>query len=404
MTNIKIRQNLKFKTATIGCFLRFSLSKKNLALANLLATMQTNASENYPGVSVQAKALAEKYDMRLGVFPEVFGNQIILFYNLSFIEPREILNPDYNYGEIVDTFFKIIKYPLFNPQLLYLAKEELKSERAQYLDIPANYALNQFYKYWYRNEVKYTDNIFGDPNILKNCTNEQIKAFYQQLKSTPAIFLGLVENPDLMTDLVQEKIDWPGFSTPFVTNNLAIPAHFSPIDKIEDGKNGQTQLLMGFGYDYELPLNFRQFGGLILSQYLAGDESSKLFTNVREKLGAAYAIDAVNLLDNSLFLISTGIDFKKLEQTKAEITKSILDIANGKIDEKLFIKAKKALKRMYLSNEDLQSLRLVQMLVNSLRDRDITIEERIQKVSNFTSKKLIEFSKSLFLNESYCLK
>ena len=404
MTNIRIEQNLKFKTANIGCFLRFSLNKKNLALANLLATMQANASESYPGISMQAKALEEKYDMRLGIFPEVFGNQIILFYNLNFVEPREILNPDYNYREIINTFFNIVKRPLFNPQLLYLAKEELKSERAQYLDVPANYALHQFYKYWYRNQSGYADNIFGDAEVLNNCTIEQIKDFYQKLKSTPAIFLGLVENPDLMTDLVQEKLDWPGFFDTFSVNNLAIPTHFEPIDKTEDGKNGQAQLLMGFGYDSELPLDFRQFGGLILSQYLAGDESSKLFTSVREKLGAAYAIDAINLLDNSLFLISTGIDFNKLTQTKSEITNSILQLAKGEIDEELFVKSKKALKRMYLSNEDQQSSLLVQMLANALRDRDITIAERIKKVTDFTPEKLIKFSQSLFLNESYCLK
>lgn len=404
MTNIRVEQNLKFKTANIGCFLRFSLNKKNLALANLLAVMQANASKSYPGISIQAKALEENYAMRLGIFPEVFGNQIILFYNLNFVEPREILNPDYNYQEIVNIFFKIVKEPLFNSQLLYLAKEEVKNERAQYFDLPANFALKQFYNYWYRKQPEYADNLFGDEEVLKGCTIEQIEDFYNDLKSSPAIFLGLAENPDLMTDLVQEKMDWPGFALPFATENLVIPAHFEPINKIEAKNNSQTQLLMGFGYDYELPLDFKQFGGLILSQYLSGDESSKLFTSVREELGAAYAIEAINYLDNSLFLISTGIDFKKLEATKSEITKSILELAKGQIDKNLFIKSKRALKRMYLSNEDQQSLLLMQMLANSLRGREITIQDRIKKVSAFTEENLIKFSQSLFLNESYCLK
>ena len=36
MTNIRIDHNLKFKTATLGCFLRLPLDKKTLALANIL--------------------------------------------------------------------------------------------------------------------------------------------------------------------------------------------------------------------------------------------------------------------------------------------------------------------------------------------------------------------------------
>ena len=46
MTNIRIDHNLKFKTATLGCFLRLPLDKKTLALANILACMQSNASKS----------------------------------------------------------------------------------------------------------------------------------------------------------------------------------------------------------------------------------------------------------------------------------------------------------------------------------------------------------------------
>lgn len=403
MTNIQIEPNYKFKTASVGCFLRLPLNQKNLALANVLCVMQSNASLLYPGVSLQAKALEEKYDSQLEIFPQVFGNQIIIFYSLNFIEPREILNPDYNYAEIIKMFLGIIKKPLFNPSLLYLAKSQLSSVRAQYLDIPSNYALNRFFEYWYRNESQYKDNMFGDMEVIKNCTIEQIKSFFDNLKTYPAVCLGLVENPDMMTDLLQEQLDWPGFFRSFDTDELTIPAHFAPFTKNEEGEHGQTQLLMGFGYDASLPLDLRQFGGLILSQYLAGDESSKLFTSIREDLGAAYAIEVNNLLDDSLLLISAGIDKDKLLATKAKINQSIRDVAKGNIDKILFKRAQNALKRTYQSNEDQESLLLMQLLANTLRGRSLTIEERIKKVVNFTPEKLTRFAQSLFLNESYCL-
>ena len=54
MTNIRIDHNLKFKTATLGCFLRLPLDKKTLALANILAYMQSNATKEFPGINLQA--------------------------------------------------------------------------------------------------------------------------------------------------------------------------------------------------------------------------------------------------------------------------------------------------------------------------------------------------------------
>ena len=48
----------------------------------------------------------------------------------------------------------------------------------------------------------------------------------------------------------------------------------------------KAQLLMGFGL--EQSIDYRgQVMGILLSQYLAGDQSSKLFTQIREQLGSS---------------------------------------------------------------------------------------------------------------------
>lgn len=106
--------------------------------------MQGNASKAFPGIKVQARTFSNLYNASLQVFPEVFGNQIIIFYTINFVEPREILDPDYNYQVVMDAFFKVVKEPLFDEQLLELAKRQLGQEEKQYYELPANYALNGF--------------------------------------------------------------------------------------------------------------------------------------------------------------------------------------------------------------------------------------------------------------------
>ena len=101
---------------------------------------------------------------------------------------------------------------------------------------------------------------------------------------------------------------------------------------------------------------FKQFGGLFLGEYLAGDESSKLFTEVRKKLGAAYAIDATNYVNNSLFLISTGISKEKIAVASKAIKNGVKAVQEGKVDKDVFNKAKAALKRNYQISADRQDL------------------------------------------------
>lgn len=282
MTNIRIDHNLKFKTATLGCFLRLPLDKKTLALANILACMQSNASKSFPGINIQARTFSNLYNASLQIFPEVFGNQIVVFYTINFVEPREILDPDYNYQIVMDAFFKVVKEPLFDGQLLELAKRQLEQERKQYYELPANFALNGFFNTWYRNTPNYQDSVFGDEKTLKNVSLEEIKSFFNTLKNAPAFCLGQAQDPDSLTDLVQNRIDWPGYFDDFVVPTLSLSTIEDPIEKEVQFKSEQAQLLIGYGYDQSLPVYFKQFGGLFLGEYLAGDESSKLFTEVRK--------------------------------------------------------------------------------------------------------------------------
>ena len=404
MTNIRIDHNLKFKTATLGCFLRLPLDKKTLALANILACMQSNATKDFPGINLQAKTFSNLYNTSLQVFPEVFGNQIVVFYTINFVEPREILDPDYNYKVIMDAFFKVVKEPLFDGQLLELAKRQLEQERKQYYELPANVSLSGFFNTWYRNMPSYQDSVFGDEKTLKNASLEEIKSFFNTLKNAPAFCLGQAQDPDSLTDLVQTQLDWPGYFDDFVVSTLSLPAEENPIEREIQFKSEQAQLLIGYGYDQSLPIYLKQFGGLFLGEYLAGDESSKLFTEVRKKLGAAYAIDATNYLNNSLFLISTGISKDKIAAASKAIKMGVKAVQDGKVDEEIFSKAKSALKRNYQISTDRQDLILIQMLANALRGRDYTFVQRIADVDRFKIDKLIEFSQKLYFNESYCLK
>lgn len=402
--NLKVIHNAKFKSANIGCFFRLPFNQKNLALANVASSMQSLASQDFPSVGIQAKALESLYNMNLEIYSEVFGNQIVIFYVANFVEPRMILDPNYNFQKIIDTFFRIVTKPLVNQQILGIAKQQVENEFKQFYDVPANFALKEFLGIWYRKNPEFADNVFGDFNTIQNCTIELLANFFESLKQCPAIFLASVENENFIKKLVKPNLNFPGFRFDFKVDNLVVPCDFDFYQKDLNVEVEQAQLLLGFGYDNNLSSNLRQFGGLILSQYLSGDESSKLFSIIREDLGAAYAIDANNFLNNSLFLINAGLQHEKVDQVRDVILHEINKIASGNIDLDLLKKSKLALKRTFLSGEDNQDVIIIQMLANALRKEQLTNLDRISLIEHFSDKQLIKFCKSLIFNESFCLK
>ena len=207
--------------------------------------------------------------------------------------------------------------------------------------------------------------------------------------------MGQAQDPDSLTDLVQNRIDWAGYFDDFVVPTLSLATTEDPVEKEVQFKSEQAQLLIGYGYDQSLPVYFKQFGGLFLGEYLA---------EVRKKLGAAYAIDATNYVNNSLFLISTGISKEKIVVASKAIKNGVKAVQEGKVDKDVFNKAKAALKRNYQISADRQDLILIQMLANALRGRNYTFVQRINDVEQFKIDKLIDFSQKLYFNESYCLK
>ena len=87
-----------------------------------------NTSLSYPTIAAQQRKLAQLYDLQLDIMPQLFGNQIILMYYANFVEPIEVLDPDYTYEEIIQTISQIIRFPAYDNNLFDYAKRQLEDE------------------------------------------------------------------------------------------------------------------------------------------------------------------------------------------------------------------------------------------------------------------------------------
>lgn len=401
-TNIEIRKNKKFTTAVVGCFLRLSLTSHNLAFSSLLARLQMNTSLAYPTIATQQQKLAQLYDLQFDVLPQLFGKEIILTYYANFVEPAEILDPDYTYDEIIETLSQIIKSPSYDQNLLAYAKRQLEEDYNELMEQPANYAIDRFFKLWYRDHPDYAENFMGPIQEIKDAGLDEMNNFVSSLRDVPMAVLGMARDNNQLTKLVNQYFRGAGIIKQFEVDDLTIPAENNPLEKTEEQDNAQAQLLMGFGFKQKITYQ-GQIAGLLLSQYLAGDQSSKLFNQIREELGAAYDVEANSFANNNLFLINAGLDPAKIEDAKRIVFNEMQRIADEEIDEALFKKSKKSLERNTKIGLDGQNWQLGQALRSALFP-EYTNFDRAAAIKRATSHQLVDFVKNLFFNESYILK
>lgn len=400
--NTKIVPNDKFTTATIGCFLRLPLTSHNLAYASLITRLQSNASLFYPTISSQEAAMSNLYDLQFEASPQLFGKELIVSYIANFIEPQEILDPEYTYQAIVDLFAKIVQHPSFDDELIEYTKRQILADYQELIQEPANYALDRFFKLWYQDEPDYAENFVGPVKEIEEADDYSLREFFDNMKMLPVAVVGFAKGSSQVEKLIHDHFKQPGLIKRFMVDNLTIPAPKLQIDEFDEQDNYQAQLLIGYGFAGKMTYQ-EQIAGMMLAQYLAGDQSSKLFVKVREELGAAYAIDANNYANNSLFLINAGLDPEKADEAKAIILQEVNKVANGEIDEALFKKAKKSLKNVQLIGQDHESWHLAQLLRGELFSGYQEFN-RDWAISHLTMKQMTTFAKKLFLNESYVLK
>lgn len=386
----------------MGCFLRLPLTSHNLAFSSLLARLQMNTSLAYPMIATQQQKLAQLYDLQFDVLPQLFGKEIILTYYANFVEPAEILDPDYTYDEIIETLSQIIKSPSYDQNLLAYAKRQLEEDYNELMEQPANYAIDRFFKLWYRDHPDYAENFMGPIQEIKDAGLDEMNNFVSSLRDVPMAVLGMARDNNQLTKLVNQYFRGAGIIKQFEVDDLTIPAENNPLEKTEEQDNAQAQLLMGFGFKQKITYQ-GQIAGLLLSQYLAGDQSSKLFNQIREELGAAYDVEANSFANNNLFLINAGLDPAKIEDAKRIVFNEMQRIADGEIDEALFKKSQKSLERNTKIGLDGQNWQLGQALRSALFP-EYTNFDRAAAIKRATSHQLVDFVKNLFFNESYILK
>ena len=164
----------------------------------------------------------------------------------------------------------------------------------------------------------------------------------------------------------------------------------------------QTHMVLGFrGNPYGEKTEFAEN---VLAAILGGGMSSRMFTEVREKRGLAYAVktDDSHYMDNGYFGTYAGLDTKRLQDAVGVILDQYYGLANGDypIKEKELKKAKEYVKgHLALALEDTNMINAFFAADELFMGRTKTPKEYFRAIDKVTVEEMMKVAKNMFVPE-----
>ena len=132
--------------------------------------------------------------------------------------------------------------------------------------------------------------------------------------------------------------------------------------------------------------------------------TSKLFTNVREKMQLCYYASSFADSHKGLLIASAGIDFDKYDLAKDEILHQLDEIRNGNITDDEMETARKGICSDLSSMQDSQGTMESYTIGNVLDGWNVTPEEYIELVKAVTKEDVIAIAQSTVCDMIYFLR
>ncbi len=256
-----------------------------------------------------------------------------------------------------------------------------------YEDMPMRTIDNVFDALIFGNEHPLGRTILGPKENIRIFSRKDFAAYLKR-NYTPAntvvCVAGSFSTPKVLAKVKREfgriKKGTAPMHTPFVS------IQDGPRVAIKEKKTDQTQLMLGVpAYPY---LHKDEFALSVLSTILGGGMSSRLFTEVREKRGLAYSVQAwtSKYPDTGYFVVQAGVEHSKLEKTVSTILTEFKKLKRERVSATELKKAKayiKGTKTLSMETSDEVAGNAVSTLISLGKIR--TLEESLTGIDKVTA-------------------
>ncbi|MFI3242010.1 MAG: pitrilysin family protein [Alphaproteobacteria bacterium] len=302
----------------------------------------------------------------------------------------------------IDVIMDMLQNSVFDNEELKKEREVVIQEIKQGFDDPTDIIFD------YMQEAAFTNQALGRPiagleKDVKSFGRETLLSYIKNNYAYENIVFAAVGNIK-HSDFVK-MIEDRCFSFQAKNNFVLETPKYIGGMKVEKRDIKQTHLALGFeGVNYH---SEDYYTSSILSSILGGAMSSRLFVEIREKLGLAYSVYSysTSFKDTGLFSIYAGTTKDEVKQLMPTIATEIKKIRTDLVSDKEINRAKNQLKaNMLMALESSSSTLEIFARQYSLFGRRIPVEEMVAKIDNVNKEKIRSLANKIFASKpSYAL-
>ena len=397
----------KFKSSVISFSLTFPMTKESVAYNILLSQILLRGPKSFTSIALINKHLDELYGSYIEIKSHNIGQNVSLSIVAETLENKYITDGTDLLGEVINVIAEFILTPAFAEdgfnqdyfeQEKKLAFDAINSEINNTRVYSAKRCLELMHEDSQRPTSEELKSLICDTtfdNLLKHyknvILNTPIRVFY----------IGADDESIISEKLKKAFKD----HTPKNELKLNVPSSIKRKELCEKKIKmpvSQGKLSLGFSTDVVIDKNDdKYYTMMMLNEIFGGSPSSKLFMNVREKMGLCYYCSSSYSPYSGTLLVSSGFEIKNHEIAKEAILKQLEDIKNGLISDTEFYSAQKAIlnsyKQLYDSPFDIQAF-FTDRALFGVTD---SIDKAREKFLAVSKKDIIDLASQIKLNASF---
>lgn len=400
-------QSDKFKTGCFSLNLLRPMKKEEAAANALIPSVLLRGSETCPDIASISAKLDELYGASVGTLVRKKGEVQLVGFYCDYVQDEYVDEP------VFAPLMAFLAELLLNPRLengafpeAVVDSEKLNLENAMLSRIndKRTYAASQLIRTMCAGQPYGIPRI-GDPDDLTEITAKSLYAHYRDLLATSRVelfYMGSL-SPEAVAKVLQTVLAELPRAEAFVpVGTTPAPAARPLQEKTERLDVTQGKLSLGFFTD--ITAKDPRYPALVLAATVfGGGATSKLFTNVREKMSLCYYASASFEKFKGVLSVSSGVEFSKLETAKTEILRQLEACKAGDITDAELESARgylvSDLKIAMDSPGRLDDYYMGQILL----EQDGTMEDLASAIARVTKQEAAEAIQALRLDTIYAL-
>ena len=408
---LTVLQTYKFKTGVLTLTLPFALTREHALLTLLLPGVLRRGTKKYPTMAALNKRLDDLYASCIEIRSARLGQ------SLQLILTAEMLDDRFTSGDISvsDGVIEVLAETVLRPNLCengafpkQIVDQEIRFTKDSVRGIINNtrvYASTRLREMLNKNDptnltVEETLDLLDSANAnqlaslhCEICTGAPLDVFY----------VGSLSFADLSKKILAHFGTWShasavpcGTLEPSVSNVTSEQTEKMPVS--------QGKLALGFRTGTCLGFNDKEnYSMLVFNEIFGGSPASKLFMNVREKMGLCYYCSSSYSQYTGIITVSAGVETKNLTIAKEAILRQLEDIRHGKISDTELHAAKISLENAYQQIND-NPFDLQSFYGNRIQlGLSCSLEESCRAIASVTREDVIRVAEKVLLDSVFMI-